>query len=430
MKNRNIGIWAIFILIILPIILWILRMPLSERFSDSYSILTSLGQISGIIGMAMFIVVIILSSRLKFLENYFGGLNKIYFLHHFLGGVSLILLLFHPTILVIKFATISLHDAALFLLPGNNSAVTFGLVALLAMIILLVFTFFINFPYKTWKITHKFLGIAFFFAILHTFFVPSDVSLFLPLKIYMGFLVFVALFVFLYRTIFGNSVIKRYSYLVDRVKRLNDNVIEIVMSAKDETMNFQAGQYIFISFKADNINKEVHPFSISSGIFDEKLKIIVKSLGKYTNNLQNLKAGASAFIEGPFGVFSYLKSNYKNQIWIAGGIGITPFLSMAKSLKDNTYKIDLFYCVKNKDEIVSSEEFTKVVLANSNFRIIPFCSDLEGRINVQKIKNISGGISQKDFFLCGPPGMMKGLRLELLENDVSNENIHSEEFSF
>jgi len=415
---------------ILPIFLWVLRMPLSLRFSDSFSTLTSLGQISGIMGMAMFIVTIILSSRLKFLESYFGGLNKIYFLHHFLGGVSLILLLFHPTILAIKFAQISFHNAALFLLPGNSGSVTFGMVALLGMILLLIFTFFINFPYKTWKITHKFLGLAFFFAILHTFFVPSDVSLFLPLKIYMGLLVFVALIVLSYRTIFGNAIIKRYTYLVDRVKRLNDDVIEIAMSTKGEVMTYNPGQYLFINFEGNNISKEVHPFSISSGIFDEKLKIIVKSLGKYTNDLQSLRAGARAFIEGPFGVFSYLKSNHKDQVWVAGGIGITPFLSMASSLEDKTYKINLIYCVKNKEEMVYFENLTKIALINNNFKVIPFCTDIEGRINIEKIDKITKGISQKDFFLCGPPGMMKALRAQLLANGIPNKDIHSEEFNF
>jgi predicted ferric reductase len=153
-------------------------------------------------------------------------------------------------------------------------------------------------------------------------------------------------------------------------------------------------------------------------------------LGQYTAQLQNLKIGAEARIEGPFGVFSYLKSKNKEQVWIAGGIGITPFLSMAKSLIDKSYKIDLYYCVNTKSEMVFLEEFKKISFQNENFKIIPVCSDVDGRINIKIINKFSGNILKKDFFLCGPGAMMQGTRSILLENNVLSGNIHSEEFSF
>jgi predicted ferric reductase len=430
-KKFKLGYFLVILLTLFSLFLWILRMPLADRFGDFFSVITSFGQVFGILGMVLFIITIILSSRLKILEKYFGGLNKAYSLHHFLGGLSLVFLLFHPIILVIKFIKISLLDAALFLLPGSSIAITFGIFALFAMILLLIFTFFVSFPYKTWKITHKFLGLAFFFAILHTFFVPSDVSLYLPLKIYMGILVGLSVLTYLYRTVFPNAVVKKFLYSVDQVNKLNSSVIEIVMSPKSEKMHYEPGQYIFVGFKSKdkNISKEVHPFTISSGASDEKLKITVKSLGKYTEKLQNLESGSEATIEGPFGVFSYLETMNKNQVWIAGGIGITPFLSMAKSL-DKNYKIDLYYCVKVKDELVFQKDIEKITLENSNFKLIPICSDVDGRISVKTISNLSGNILEKDFFLCGPPAMMKSVRSELLANGVSNKNIHSEEFSY
>ena len=430
MLKKKLGLSISFILIIFPIYLWTLRMPLSMRFFDFNTITTSFGQLTGILGMAMLTIVIILSSRLKFLEKYFGGLDKVYFLHHFLGGLSLVFLLFHPVVLVLKFVKISLHTAALFFLPVNSGAVDFGIFALFFLILLLVFTFFTKFSYRTWKITHKFLGLAFFFAILHIFVVPSDISLFLPLTIYMGFLVLLGLSAFFYRTLFGKYLIKKLIYKVDEVNKLNDKVIEIVMSTKGERLKYQAGQYIFISFRNGGVSKDIHPFSITSGIFDSKLRITVKSFGKYTTRLRNLKIGAEAIIEGPFGVFSYLKNQNKNQVWIAGGVGITPFLSMLRSLKEKDYKIDLYYCVGTQSEIVFYEELKKISFENNNFRIIPVCGDVHGRIDIKTIKSISGNILEKDFFLCGPPLMMKGVRSLLLENNVRNENIHSEEFSF
>jgi len=430
MKKDKLGIILIFLTIIIPIFLWILRMPLSTRFENFYMTIRSIGQILGIAGMSMFIVTMILSSRLKFLESYFGVLNKIYFWHHMFGGTSFIFLLFHPIVLVINILATSLQNAALFFLPVNNIEISFGIFSILALILMLVFTFFIILPYRTWKITHKFLGVAFFFGILHTFFITSDVSEYLPLKIYMVIFIFLGLIAYFYRTIFGSVIINKFKYNVDEVKKLNDKVVEIIMLSLDKKINFKAGQYIFIGFKGKNISTETHPFSISSGIFDEKLKIVVKSFGKYTTQLQNLKAGSKAIIEGPFGIFSYLNTKNKNQVWIAGGVGITPFLSMAKSLTNNEYKIDLYYCVNTKSEIVLLEDLTNISIKNNNFKVITLCSDTDGYINSKVISNHSGNLLEKDFFLCGPPQMMKGVRSQLLESGVHNNKIHSEEFSF
>ncbi|MFA6273540.1 MAG: ferric reductase-like transmembrane domain-containing protein [Candidatus Paceibacterota bacterium] len=430
MKKERVGAFVIFILLFLPIVFWVSRIPLIDRFDSFNPIITSIGQILGLVGMAMFVITIILSSRLKFLEDYFGGLNKIYFWHHFLGGFSLVFLLFHPMVLVLKFITTSLRSAALFFIPGTDLFITFGIIALLTLILLLIFTLFINFPYKTWKITHKFMGVVFFFAILHTFFIPSDVSLYLPMKIYMGFLVSLGILAYLYRTIFGSILVKKFFYTVDQINQLNDKVVEIVMSAKSERINFLPGQFIFISFRGEGISRESHPFSISSGVQEDKLKVIVKNLGDYTAKLGNLKTGIEAKIEGPFGKFSYLHSSSRDQVWIAGGVGITPFISMAKSFVNNNYKVDLYYCTQTEDEMIFSKEFSEISIKNSNFRLVPFCADIKGRISVQAIVNFSGNLLQKDFFLCGPPLMMKNIRSQLIGMDVSRKNIHSEEFNF
>ena len=430
MKKEKIGVFIIFLLLLFTIFLWYLRMPLADRFLNFYAITTSLGQISGLVGMVLFIITIILSSRLQFFEDYFGGLNKVYFWHHFLGGISLILLLFHPIVLLIKFISVSLISAFLFLLPIGEMSITFGMIALLFMILLLYFTFFTNFRYRTWKVTHKFLGIAFFFAILHTFFVPSDVSLYLPMKIYMGFLVLLGILVFIYRTLFGKIFVPKFFYIVEKVNQLNEKVVEIIMFPQTEKLNFLPGQFIFLSFKGKGITREIHPFSISSGRFDNKLSVIVKNLGDYTAKLKNLRAGSMAIIEGPYGKFSYLNSCNNDQVWIAGGIGITPFLSMARSFRNNNFKIDLYYCSQTKDELVFFEELSNISNNKTNFRLVPFCADVKGHINIKTINNFSGDIKGKDFFLCGPPAMMRSLRSQLLVNGVARKNIHSEEFNF
>lgn len=199
--KNNFG-WVIFIILsLLPILFWFFLKPISVRFINLTTTLTSLGQITGLVGMAMFALTLILGGRLKFLENYFGGLNKVYIAHHIFGSIAFVLLLFHPLILAGKFAQVSIRSAALFLLPSSDWPINFGIIALLLMMLFLVLTFFAKLPYRIWKLSHKFLGFVFFFAVLHSFFIPSDISRDPILKIYMLALAGTSIIAFIYRVI-------------------------------------------------------------------------------------------------------------------------------------------------------------------------------------------------------------------------------------
>ncbi len=330
--KNNLGWLAILVLSFLPIFFWIATKSINTRFVSSTATLTSLGQITGLVGMAMFAIVLILSGRFKFLEDYFGGLNKIYLAHHLFGGVAFVLMLFHPLFLAGKYLFVSTKSAALFLLPSSDWPVNFGIFGLLFLIIFLVITFFIKLPYEKWKLSHKFLGFAFFLVGLHSFLIPSDISRSLPLRIYILSIAGIGLLVYVYRTILGFILVKKFTYVVQDIKYLDEKVVEIELSPQDKTLHFKPGQFAFVSFQSQDIGFETHPFSFTSSPFDRNLKIAVKNLGDFTAKLKNLKSGTIAKIEGPFGRF--LSQNFKDQIWIAGGIGITPFLSMARTLKE------------------------------------------------------------------------------------------------
>ena len=178
------GWWILSVLSLIPLVLWIFESPLSLRFSSPSISTRSLGDIAGLCGMAMFSLVMILSARLKIFESFFNGINESYTAHHFFGGLALCLLLFHPVFLVYGYLSISLRAAALFLLPGAMWAQNFGMIGLFLMIITLVITFYTKLKYQVWKFTHKFLGLAFIFAFLHTFLIGGDLTSNRSLKIY------------------------------------------------------------------------------------------------------------------------------------------------------------------------------------------------------------------------------------------------------
>jgi predicted ferric reductase len=423
---RRWGYPAIFLLAAVPFIIWLLMQPLSTRFPSLGTALTSLGQLSSLTGLVIFSITFVLNTRLEFLEDFFGGQDRVYQAHHTIGTIAFALLVMHPLLLSYKYLQISLKSAITFLIPGADFAINFGIYALLVMEILLIITFYIRLKYNKWKFTHEFLGMAFLLASLHIFFISSDISRSVALRFYILAFVAIGLLAFFYRTMFGRLLVKKYGYTVAKVLNLDSGITEISLKPSKEKLKHKAGQFIFISFKSKSIPDEPHPFTISSFPEEQNIRLSIKASGDYTQNIKNLNMGDPAFVEGPFGRF--LSKSENEQVWIAGGIGITPFLSMARSFRDLQKHVWLHYCTKNEKEAVFLKELQGLSAANPNFTVITHFSDTQGFVNAEMI-NTQTHLKGKEILLCGPPPMMNSLRKGFINLKVSISSIHLEEFS-
>jgi predicted ferric reductase len=314
-------------------------------------------------------------------------------------------------------------------LPGTNFAITMGIIALLGMIILLSITLYLKIKYNIWKFSHKFMVVVFIFAILHILFISSDISRDLFLKSYILFFSLLGLMSGSYRSFLRFLFNKDFDFVVKNVSILNGNVVEVELEPIKEILKFIPGQFIFIKFFDKGISSESHPFSISGAVSENNLKITVKALGDFTNTLKNVKVGAKAKIEGPFGEFFENRKNTK-EVWLAGGVGITPFLSLARSLKNIDNDIYLFYCLNDEAEAIFLEELKNISFKNSKFHLIVWYSKERGRINVDAIEKLVNGILHTDIYLCGPPIFMTSLESQFINKGVDKNNIYFEEFNF
>lgn len=447
--------WVISIaLCVIPVILWASMNHYFAKFNSFYGVMSSLGELAGLVGMIMYALNFVYATRLKFIEDWFGGLNRVYIAHHILGGLAVVLLALHPLFLMLRSITTSARESALLILPHDLTpigalfntdapehyivlqqwAILFGTIAFIGMVILLILTFYIKLPYKLWLFTHKFLGLAFFIAGLHVLFVSSDTSINGPLKYYILGATAIGLAAYIYRTLLGNILIRRYRYRVDGVKMAGGGVVQIALNPLNIPFTYKPGQFVFVRFLntgAHGITTEWHPFSISSTPQDPYIELSIKALGDYTTTLGNIRPGAIAEVEDAYGRFSYTNFQNKNQIWIAGGIGITPFLSMARNLLADTYfQIDLYYCVKNASELIEPSKLAEVAqLSQNRFRVIPYITKTEGVLTADIIESKSGSLVGKEIFICGPPPMMKALKSQLRKKGIPPSVIHSEEFA-
>ena len=447
--------WLVTIgLCLVPVVMWFQMHP-PDTIRSLPALMLSIGRVAGLVGMVMYALNLVYSTRLRFLEYFFGGLNRVYIAHHSLGGFALIFLTLHPLFLALRYVGGQMLQGALLLLPNGLTpisalfdrshefhelvltqwAITFGIIAFWGMVVLLLVTFFINLPYRLWLFTHKFLGAAFFLGSLHVLFIESDTSNNPALKYYLLTLAATGLGAYVYRTLMGSIIIKHYKYVVDSVKVVAGNVVQVNMVPTGLKMSYKPGQFVFVRFNSntphDGISKEWHPFSISSAPHDGVLQLSVKGLGDYTNKLAVLRAGSTADIEGAYGRFTYTNFKNKNQIWVAGGIGVTPFISMARSITDPSFHVDLYYSVNTTSELIDWDLLAGVAGGNPNFRVIPFISDQQNGafLSAAFIKQYSGELKGKEVFICGPPPMMKSMRQQFKNEGLPGTSIHSEEFA-
>lgn len=427
----NLGVVFVWMISIIGVLLWVFSPTTTFTFSSTMDVLFMLGQVFGILGFTLFATSLILSARFHFLENLFYGLNKVYVRHSQIGQIAFMMMLFHPLLLLGTYRGFSFSGAISFFTPSMDWAINWGIFSLALLIILIVLTLYLRPKYHIWKWTHKFMGLAFFFGAVHAFMIPSDVAVYMPLRIYILAVFVFGIYSFIYHSVLGKFLVKKYKYVVSSVQVLGGHVTEVLLKPANNKMNFVPGQFAFISFKDNSVSSESHPFSLSSSVNDETISFNMKNLGDYTSVLPNLSVGSEALIEGPFGKFSYKDGYSKNQIWIAGGIGVTPFLSMIDAVsKEEGYKIDFYYCLKNEKEAVHLDDLKKYeAKEDSTIKIIPYYSDVEGFINAEKIKAKSDGFEDKDIFLCAPPVMISALRKQLRFAGVKKTRIHSEEFN-
>ncbi len=448
--------WSGWILIgfftLIPVVRWAMLEPVAVRFGSFNSTLLTFGRLAGLVGFMLYAINLVLSIRRRWLENLFGGLNRVYIAHHLTGGLALVFLLFHPVFLAFRYIELqtlaTIKDAASFLLPRaihfdasyyevqDAIAINNGIIAFLGMVVLLFITFFVKLPYRIWVFTHKFLGVAFVFAGLHTIMIVSDVYHDPFLKIYIIAWTIIGLAAYVYRSLLGNMFVRRLPYKVISCGVLPGNVVHVFLEPVHKGIDFKPGQFVFVRFlwsESDNITQEAHPFSIASSPNEpnSQLRLYMKALGDFTASLKNLKPGTIAEIEGAFGRF--LPARYDNapQIWIAGGIGITPFLSIARSFNQNKPQVDMFYSVQTRSELIDQEALADFLPKNyPQFKYHPFVSEEQnGFLTAEYINSEAGGVKGKEIFLCGPPPMMKSIRAQLKSMGVPNSKIHSEEFS-
>ncbi|MCC7543226.1 ferric reductase-like transmembrane domain-containing protein [bacterium] len=430
MRRSPIGAAIIWGSVGMVLLLWALVVPLQGRVANSAVIWKSLANIGAFAGTILYSWSVILSARWRWVEKLFGGLDKVYHWHHITGGLSFLLLALHPFFLTIRLAGIRPDKLSSLWVLGSNWQLNFGIIALYAMLLILPATVFLRLRYQVFLWIHRILGLVFFSGFIHAF-LASQGNLAKSQLLWWYVMVFclLAVYAFFYHSILGRFVPGRFRYAVAQVRKHGDSTVDIILEPKGRLMNFMAGQFAFVSFVGHPISDEAHPYSMASSSQQRQLRFIVKVLGDFTASLLALKPGTTAYIEGPHGGFTFRHVRGSKQVWIAGGIGVTPFLAMAQALPSKRYSVDFYYCTPSSAEAYFMPEFQAIAKRNPNFRLHLFCQDKEGFLTAD-ILSKQHDCQRTDFLICGPPPMMRAIHDGLRKQGVGEKHILYEDFGF
>jgi predicted ferric reductase len=437
-----------------PVVLWVFSAPLDPRFSGEFASLTSVAVLCAFAGTSAFALNLLLGARLRPVDALFGGLDRMYKAHRLNGQIAFALLLGHVAFMLAARGTISTETALDLLSPGAGWTVFAGVLAFAAMTVAIVLTLFVRLGHEVFVYVQRSFGFIFLAACYHVFTTPGAKEDSRALNLYMASLATAGVAAFAYRSLFGNVLVRRRKYRVAAVHRLDDFVTEIMLEPLERPLAFAPGQFVFVNFRslalceafhpfelsvrrrvfsirAGEIGNQFHPFSITSAPNEPALRITVKAVGDYTRALRRLEAGAEAVVEGPYGSFSHRNVPNRRQIWMAGGIGVTPFLSMARSLGERDgLSADLYYCVEHEEEGHFLDELQALAARDGHFNVVLVPRDRAGFLSAERVAEENPDLPSADVLICGPPAMIDSLRSQLEARGVAARRIHAEEFGF
>jgi len=424
--KRQVGLLAIIFFVVLTVLIWFIFPPEQDgrpNFERQYA-----GEIIGSVNIVLMSFALFLSTRPKWAEPYFGGLDKMYIVHRQIATTAFLLIFVHVLTVPISVTGWKLGNyLAVIAFTGIVSIVLVTLAPRISYLNKLTGS-----TYEGWKRLKRFIGIFFILAFIHSLTIGRPLHAFIAINWVQLFFIFGTVS-YLYTEIFGRFFRKYLPYTVEAVKHPNASATEVTLRAKNRPIPQQrAGQFLFVRFPGDKALNESHPFTISSAPDEDMLRVTIKASGDFTRYLfTHLQPGMDAVIEGAYGMFNY-KAGRQNQIWIAGGIGLTPFLSFIRDMDGTlTQNVDFYYTVRHNEEALFVDEIQSAASRNSSLKSYIRYSATEGSLKVEEItKNINGNLNEYDVYLCGPLPMVQAFEKNFFALGLPKENIHYEEFNF
>jgi predicted ferric reductase len=298
----------------------------------------------------------------------------------------------------------------------------------------------LRFNYEPWRISHGlFATAAVVLAMMHMMGVgyymdtPEKRGLwFFLMAMWIGMLLYV-------RIIKPILLLRRPYRVAEIIPERGDTYTMVFEPEGHKGMSFHPGQFAWLTILSSPFSIREHPFSFSSSALQpDRVKLSVKELGDFTSQVKDIKPGTRAYLDGPYGAFTLDFHTAPGYVFVGGGVGITPFISMLQTLVDRNDQrpVWLFYGSRDWETTTFREQIDEMK-AKLNLQVIYILEKphegWEGPTGYLTTQLFAQTLPQNrhdlEYFVCGPEIMMQVVESALTELGIPAEQIQSERFN-
>jgi predicted ferric reductase len=396
------------------------------------------GRFMGNLALVAFMTQALTSSRSVLLDKAFG-LDRMMKFHRAIGAAGLCLAFFHPMV-VYGTALLKPGPSALELWPESIGALV--LVVVWFLVVSSLFRTFLELRYEQWRRMHKAALSVVALLLVHMFIVQPELRE-PPLLIHWAaFLGVWGCAVTWMKGVAPALARPKTRFACSGIETLADNVTSITLEpAFDGSPRpHLPGQFAFLRFKSGAVPAEQHPFTIASDAGSgPSLQFLIKASGDFTSTLGNLRTGDEAEVDGPYGRFTPSRfGEVRRLVMIAGGIGITPMLSVLRSIRAGPVRVPavLLWSCRTGSDFVCREELAELSGDVPELSLHYFATrgsesgDIrKGRIRADTLSDVLPAHEKGTHaMVCGPTAMMRDISKHLRSMGYPPSAVHTEEF--
>lgn len=373
----------------------------------------------GALSMTSMALALVLAARWPLVDRLLGGPDKSYALHRWLGGFALAGALGH-------WALASSFGEGVFPVL-SESGEDVGTLAAMGLLVMSAAAMVRAIPYHLWKASHMLMGPVFLLAAYHTFFVASPLAVGAAPWSFMAGVSIIGLVAWA-QTLRRKSAPTRL--VTVRSIKLFEGGVDVTLTSDKPLPSFSAGQ--FATLAHNTARAEAHPFSLAGG--DEtSRRFVIRASGDWTRHLATtLVPGDQMRISKPMGRFRpQTKAQRAPQLWIAGGVGVAPFLAALEGMDPDTgADIHLVYCMSSAAQAPALENLQRHAARLPQLRLT-LASSAEGtRLRfADVVRFLRGTPENTEIYVCGAPGL-KALVHRACTSLGRARRLHSEDADF
>ena len=395
--------------------------------------------LSGYLAINFMSLTMILAIRSRWLELPLNGLDKLYRLHKWTGILAVIFALSHWLIEMAddvfkaffgKDRSLREADFSGLLDSLQDMSEDFGEPGLYLLVGLVVMTLIKWVPYRFWRYVHRAMPLIYLALASHALLLAPSSWWQQPVGWLMAGLISGGILASVLSLTGAIGKTRRWKGWVHAIHQTSQQTTEVICAMGKNWPGHKAGQFTLVTF--DRM-EGAHPFTLASAdAHDGYVGFQIKALGDYTRTLSDrLHVGRPVTLEGPYGCFNPEKGRTQaQQVWIAGGVGITPFLAALEARLINADKayadVTLHYATPSAVNDANVQRLKTCVEQLPNVSLQIYESDLGQRLTVD---HLTISQSKVDVWFCGPQGLAKALRKDLTSKPISLR-FHQELFEF